>query len=998
MASLQKNVASQNMTFLMISTSTGLGVAGLTVSVFVTKDNGAQGSGAGTVTNLGNGQYNYAPTQSETNATDVGFLFTATGAVPVNLDFHTDVVDANGYPGINLVDISGSAVSTSTAQLGVNCVQWAGTAINAASIPVATAAGAAGGLLISGTNTGPMSISGGVTFSNSTGDALALTSSGSNGNGLNASGNGTGAGILTTGGATGNGLKTVGGATSGDAILTSTVSGHGATFAGSGTAKHGINATGAAASGGNAAGNGISATGGAASTSSGGTSGAAILATGGAGAASTNGSAAGLKAIAGGTVTVSGNDGAVFTGTGNGNGLTGAHAGTGLDLNCTTSPPLQVNATQINGVSTSSVTTINANQGTTQPINFTGTGAGALVQSDTRDFLGHAVVLDANNLPEVDIQDISGSAVSTSSAQLGVNVVNIAGQAAALDGNNLLKVDVEDWHAQAVTLDSNNAPNVSTKYWAGTLIVASSIPVATAAGAAGGLFISGANTGPLSVSSGVSFTGLAASGATPATAGLTLTGGAASTTSGGTSSPGMSCVGGAGAASTNGSAAGLTSKAGGTVTVAGNDGAIFTGTGNGNGLTGAHAGTGLDLNCTTSPPLQVNATQINGVSTSPVTTINANQGTTQPVNFTGTGGSALVQSDTRDFLGHAVVLDANNLPEVDVQDISGSAVSTSTAQLGVNVVQYNAQTAQTDVNNLPKVDVEDIRGTLSTGAAGYVGIDWAHINAPTTTVDLSGTTIKNLDNSPPGTLTTAQIATAVLTDTISGDLSTSGSIGYILAHQLAGAFTTASSSIYTVASLANAPGGSGSDPWATFVPGSYAAGQAGYILGNFLDAKISSRMAQTTFPQNFASLQITPSGHIAYVDNTQQLVTVNTFAPPNPPVPPIWNIKMKVGEDKQIQDFVYAEDGQTPQDMTGWVVTFVVHAYGDPSSVIFSKTSASPSGTILLNNPAVGIATIPIVNADTLGLFPNQYEFYLTRTDTANNTEVTKGLFTLSKL
>ena len=52
----------------------------------------------------------------------------------------------------------------------------------------------------------------------------------------------------------------------------------------------------------------------------------------------------------------------------------------------------------------------------------------------------------------------------------------------------------------------------------------------------------------------------------------------------------------------------------------------------------------------------------------------------------------------------------NRKQKVNVIQIAGSTVSTTTAQLGVNVVQYNAQTAQTDTNNLPKVDVEDWRG------------------------------------------------------------------------------------------------------------------------------------------------------------------------------------------------------------------------------------------------------------------------------------------------
>ena len=62
---------------------------------------------------------------------------------------------------------------------------------------------------------------------------------------------------------------------------------------------------------------------------------------------------------------------------------------------------------------------------------------------------GSALSTHASGMVPADVRDIAGSAVSTSSAQLGVNAVNIAGQAAALDGNNLLKVDVEDINGNA---------------------------------------------------------------------------------------------------------------------------------------------------------------------------------------------------------------------------------------------------------------------------------------------------------------------------------------------------------------------------------------------------------------------------------------------------------------------------------------------------------------------------------------------------------------------
>lgn len=70
---------------------------------------------------------------------------------------------------------------------------------------------------------------------------------------------------------------------------------------------------------------------------------------------------------------------------------------------------------------------------------------------------------------------------------------------------------------------------------------------------------------------------------------------------------------------------------------------------------------------TTTAQLGVNAVQINAVATTSVTAVNANIGTTQPINHTGTSTSALVKADT--------------------VDIAGAAVSTSTAQIGANIVQ-----------------------------------------------------------------------------------------------------------------------------------------------------------------------------------------------------------------------------------------------------------------------------------------------------------------------
>ena len=131
MASLQKNVASQKVTFGLVNASTGAALTSATFTslAWVTVD-GTQAGFAGTFTTLGNGQYQYAPTQGETNGTNVGIFIAPSGAVPVNLDFHTDVVDGNGLLQVDVVDIAGSAVATGSAQLGVNVVNIGAHAVS----------------------------------------------------------------------------------------------------------------------------------------------------------------------------------------------------------------------------------------------------------------------------------------------------------------------------------------------------------------------------------------------------------------------------------------------------------------------------------------------------------------------------------------------------------------------------------------------------------------------------------------------------------------------------------------------------------------------------------------------------------------------------------------------------------------------------------------------------------------------------------------------------
>lgn len=102
-----------------------------------------------------------------------------------------------------------------------------------------------------------------------------------------------------------------------------------------------------------------------------------------------------------------------------------------------------------------------------------------------------------------------------------------------------------------------------------------------------------------------------------------------------------------------------------------------------------------------------------------------------------------------------------------------------------------------------------------------------------------GKTGYSLSTSPP---TAAAIADQVWTETLADHSGSSGSTAEAL----------------------NAAGSAG-DPWTTPLPGSYSSGQAGYIIGNQIDAAISSRMATFTLPSNFSLLGINGSGHIERV-------------------------------------------------------------------------------------------------------------------------------------
>jgi len=80
--------------------------------------------------------------------------------------------------------------------------------------------------------------------------------------------------------------------------------------------------------------------------------------------------------------------------------------------------------------------------------------------------------------------------------------------------------------------------------------------------------------------------------------------------------------------------------------------------------------------------------------------------------------------------------------------------------------------------------------------------------------------------------------------------------------------------------------------------------------------------------------------------------------------------------DTDYLDLTATQADGTPQDITGWTITFTAKrglSDADADAVIHKTTMA---GTIVITNGAGGLATVNIVPADTSGLVNRAQRFY----------------------
>jgi hypothetical protein len=90
---LRKNTSGQYVYFALVNATTGAALTGATVTGKRSIDGAAQGSVTGTITEDAGGQYHLALSQADTNGNDIGYLFTATNAIPVSIMVVTTAAD-----------------------------------------------------------------------------------------------------------------------------------------------------------------------------------------------------------------------------------------------------------------------------------------------------------------------------------------------------------------------------------------------------------------------------------------------------------------------------------------------------------------------------------------------------------------------------------------------------------------------------------------------------------------------------------------------------------------------------------------------------------------------------------------------------------------------------------------------------------------------------------------------------------------------------------------
>lgn len=425
---MRKNAAGQKVGCQMVSATDGSAFTG-SVTVYVTGDAGTQAAGSvgsGACTHEGNGYHTYAPAQAETNYDLIAFTFVGTGAVPATVQVYP--IPTTGILAPTVADRTLDVSATGEAGIDWANVGSPTTSVNLSGTTVNlvnTATTVTNQLTAAQIATGVWqdSTAGDFTVASSIGKALYIANIAPGASGGHMI-SGSNAGTTTFGALTVTGATTLTGNVSMAAGLNITQS---------------SSNTSALVITGNGTGHGIAVTSGSGATGDG------IRST----AASTNGNAMNLVGVGTGS-------GLLATGGATGHGISGvggATSGNGMRASGTAG-----NSIGFNILGQGSAAGMSCTGGATGPgasfvggatsgnsINQSVTSGNAYIAANVTHFGGTAGTF-ASGRPEVnathwggtavasatvraDLINIAGVAVSTSTAQLGVNVVNAGGTA-----------------------------------------------------------------------------------------------------------------------------------------------------------------------------------------------------------------------------------------------------------------------------------------------------------------------------------------------------------------------------------------------------------------------------------------------------------------------------------------------------------------------------------------------------------------------------------------
>ena len=175
------------------------------------------------------------------------------------------------------------------------------------------------------------------------------------------------------------------------------------------------------------------------------------------------------------------------------------------------------------------------------------------------------------------------------------------------------------------------------------------------------------------------------------------------------------------------------------------------------------------------------------------------------------GGGDVLDVSTTQFNGSAVT-QASGRPEVNMTHIAGSAVSTSIAQLGVNIVNFGGS-AGTFASGRPEVNLSHIAGAAVSTSTAQLGVNV--VNAAGTAWNSGSIGAATL---AADTITDAKVASDVTIASVTGSVgSVSGAVGSVtgsVGSIAAGGITTASFAAGAIDAAAIAPDAIGASEFA----------------------------------------------------------------------------------------------------------------------------------------------------------------------------------------